>query len=244
MLMLESLQRVSTVNLEGEKSSAELKQGGVAVASILEELALGKKEKPVPEAKAPEVSTSIYKGTMAQVGQFIQDHWSEGLALGVLAGGAVLARRHLVAGAEISTFVRKNPAHFLPDEAKVLRSIDWPAEARLPSLIDGRNPARETMVIGKLNDLERYGANSTEFMLRWPDDKYTALSKAQNLSLIHRWLKSGGSVLDISPSNAQTGFLNTERAFIGAVSRKFPGQYLHQPTGRYEPPLASRIKWQ
>lgn len=244
MLWLESLPRVSAVNLEGQTSKVELKEG-LAASSFLLELGPDRKEKPAaaPMAEVKEVSASSSKGVMAQAGEFVKEHWSEGLALGVLVGGAVLARRHLAAGAEISAFVRKNPGHFLPDEAKVLRSINWRAEGRLPSLIDARNPKTETLVIGKLKDLERYEARPSEFMLRWPDEKYTAFSKAQNLSLLHRWLKSGGSVLDVSGSNVQSGFLHTERAFIGSVSKKFPGQYLHQITGRMEPPLASRIKW-
>lgn len=229
------------MDLERHQSTVEFKEGGLAAASFLQELAPTRKDKPGPAVQ--EVSAATEKGIMAQAGQFIQEHWSEGLALGVLVGGAVLARRHLVAGAEISAFVRKNPGHFLADEAKVLRSINWRAEGRLPSLIDARNPRTETLVIGKLKDLERHEARPSEFMLRWPDEKYTAFSKAQNLSLLHRWLKSGGSVLDVSASNVETGFLHTERAFIGSVSKKFPGQYLHQITGRTEPPLASRIKW-
>lgn len=248
MLCLESLPRVSAVNLEGQASKVELREG-LAVSSFWLELGPDRKEKaaavqtPVQAVDLKEVSASGDKGLMAQTGDFVKEHWSEGLALGVLLGGAVMARRHLAAGAEISAFVRKNPGHFLPDEAKVLRSINWRAEGRLPSLLDARNPKAETLVIGKLKDLERYEARPSEFMLRWPDEKYTAFSKAQNLSLLHRWLKSGGSVLDVSGSNVESGFLHTERAFIGSVSKKFPGQYLHQITGRTEPPLASRIKW-
>lgn len=158
------------------------------------------------------------------------------LAVGAL-GAAVFSRRlsYMGVGSEISSFVRNNSGHFAAEEARVLRSINWKAEAALPSVIDSRNPKLERLVIGKITDLERYQKSNSEFMLRWPDDKYDVLSKAQNLSIINRWLKRGGSIVDISPSQVGPGFLNSERAFIASVPKR-SGQYLHRISGENTPP--------
>lgn len=168
-------------------------------------------------------------------------YWFAGaLAVGAVAA-AVAARRlpNFTAGSEISAFVRNNGNHFAAEEARVLRSINWRAEAALPSVIDARNPKMEKLIIGKISDLERYKNSGHEFMLRWPDDKYDVLSKAQNLSIINRWLKRGGSIEDISPSQVGPGFLNSERAFIASLPKK-PGQYLHRMSGETTPPATLR----
>ncbi|HND06921.1 MAG TPA: hypothetical protein PL012_14640, partial [Candidatus Obscuribacter sp.] len=81
------------MNLEGQASKVELKEG-LAASSFLLELGPDKKEKavavqtPVQAADLKEVSASADKGLMAQAGDFVKEHWSEGLALGVLVGGA------------------------------------------------------------------------------------------------------------------------------------------------------------
>lgn len=142
----------------------------------------------------------------------------------------------LANGAEITSFVRKNAGLFAQDEARVLTSINWKAEARLPSLVDSHNPIKEKLIIGKLTDLENRAAAPNEFVLRWPDEKYTAFSKAQNLSMINRWLQRGGQIVDVSPAQTQFGFLQGERAFIAQSKYRRPGQYLHQMSGLDHPP--------
>lgn len=164
--------------------------------------------------------------------------WAAGMAA-VSVASVVLTHKISnpgIGGAEISSFVRKNAGLFAQDEAKVLTSINWKAEARLPSLIDSHNPAQEKLIIGKLSDLDQRVQAPNEFVLRWPDEKYTALSKAQNLSMINRWLQRGGQIVDISPTQTRFGFLQGERAFIAQSKHRKPGQYLHQLTGLDQPP--------
>lgn len=157
-------------------------------------------------------------------------HLKELLVVGGLALAAVAGRRYYIASSEISTFVRRNSSHFLPAEADILKGINWRAEAKLPNLVDKRNPQSNTMVIGKVGDLDRHVLQPDQFMMRSPDHAYNTFSKAQNLASIQRWMQRGGNIVDISPSNAPPGFLHGERAFITHLSKKYPGQYtLMQP---------------
>lgn len=211
-----------------QEALAEKAKDPYALQARLSDLASGR----AADAQAlPEEKMS--KGTYLLAGA---------LAVGAV-GAAVLSRRlpNIGVGSEISSFVRNNSGHFATEEARVLRSINWKAEAALPSVIDSRNPKLEKLVIGKISDLERYQKSSSEFMLRWPDDKYDVLSKAQNLSIINRWLKRGGSIVDISPSQVGPGFLNSERAFIASVPKR-SGQYLHRMSGQNTPPPVFKVQ--
>lgn len=152
-------------------------------------------------------------------------HLKEVLVVGGLSLAALAGRRFYIASSEISTFVRRNSSHFLPAEADILKGINWRAEAKLPNLVDMRNPQSHTMVIGKVGDLDRHVLQNGQFMMRSPDHAYNTFSKAQNLASIQRWMQRGGNILDISPSDAPLGFLHGERAFISHLSRKYPGQY-------------------
>lgn len=153
--------------------------------------------------------------------------------------GALLLSHRFSAPAvnsEIGSFIKSNGGLFSKEEARVLRSIDWKTEARLPNLVDRRDAAAETMIIGKLEDIGRHKFAPGEFALRWPEDKYTALSKAQNLSALDHWINRGGRIVDISPAQTQPGFLQGERTFIRYTNKLKPGQYLHRESGSSHPP--------
>jgi len=174
--------------------------------------------------------------------EFLTNHkeaaLTAGAALAATAATLLITHRltNLAPGSEIASFVRKNAALFSHDEVKVLSSINWRAEARLPSIIAHRDPAREQMVIGKLTDLESHPLQPNQFVLQWPH-QYTALSKGENLSALAQWIRRGGQIRDISPAETSPGFLQGERAFIASSKKLYPGQYLHLPSGQANPPL-------
>lgn len=187
-------------------------------------------------------TTNSLTGQESGISDFVNHNKETMLAAGVTlaATAATLLLTHrfnsAAPGSEIASFVRKNAALFSHDEVKVLSSINWQAEARLPSVIAHRDPAREQMIIGKLSDIERHTLKPDQFVLSWPH-QYTALSKGENLSALAQWIRRGGQIRDISPARTDPGFLHGERAFIASSKRLSPGQYWHEPSGTHIPPL-------
>lgn len=126
---------------------------------------------------------------------------------------------------------------------RVARGLEESSTSVFPHYVQEMDASKNTLIIGKLKDLERYAYKPGEFSLSWTTTSRN-LEVPKNLQLLDHWLIKGGQVRDISEATLKSPseHLYWERAFI----KRYPpaeGSYVHLPTGATTPP-AERLPWQ